>query len=373
MQWLETIYFFILVTYVVFILYNFSVFAGRKKQNADLENYTPKTTVTIIVPAHNEEQTISTCLQDIAAQKFPKDLLQVIVVNDHSTDNTSAIVQDFIKDIPDFFLLHTAEKGKKAAIIKAVQQATGKVIVTRDADTVVNNSFWLKSIIYNFETTGCHLLISPVILTPGNSFISTFQQLENLAITSLGLGMAKRQVPFVCSGANLAYKKEIFVELDPYKNNLQTASGDDMFLLKYFYRSRKKITANTQAAGPVYTPAENSFKSMLYQRLRWASKTGKINTLPVFSIGLLVLLTNTLCIPALCLGFVNGGYLSFSLLTLILKFIIDFLLLFLSARMFKQKVNWLWFLPAFLFNGLYVPAVTLASVFARPGWKSRSF
>jgi poly-beta-1,6-N-acetyl-D-glucosamine synthase len=184
--------------------------------------------------------------------------------------------------------------------------------------------------------------------------------------------MTKSKLPFVCSGANLAYKKEMFLKLEPYKDNLQIASGDDMFLLKRFYENKLKIEANFSHFAPVFTPAEDSLKKMLSQRLRWASKTSQISTFPVVFMGLLVLLANTLCIPALLLGFINGYYWPFSLFTLTLKFIIDFLLLFLSARMYQQKVNWLWLPLAFLFNGLYVPSLVVASVFVKPTWKSRS-
>ena len=185
--------------------------------------------------------------------------------------------------------------------------------------------------------------------------------------------MTKTRLPFVCSGANLAYKKEAFLKTDPYQDNLQIASGDDMFLLKGFYQNQLKIEANTSVQAIVYTPAQKSLKKMLSQRLRWASKTTKINTFPVFFAGVLVLLVNTLTLPALCLGFINGYYWWFSLFTLTLKFIIDFLLLFLSARMYQQKVNWLWFPLAFLFNGVYVPTVVVASVFVKPTWKLRKF
>ena len=144
-----------------------------------------------------------------------------------------------------------------------------------------------------------------------------------------------------------------------------------MFLLKYFYLNKYKIKSNNFSDAIIYTSAGHSWKKMLFQRLRWASKSGKINTLPVLFTGVLVVSANLVCVFALCLLFINSFYLTFSLFTLTLKFIIDFLLLFLSARMFKQKVNWLWLPMAFLLNGIYVPVITLASIFVKPKWKGR--
>ncbi len=370
MEWLKIVYLGILLLYTVFILANMP-FGAQK--NSSLKSVPPATPVTIIIPARNEESIIEKCLESISKQHFPKELLQVIVVNDHSSDNTQQVVLEFLnKNFQSPILLDLQnEEGKKSAIEQAIQKATGTIVITRDADTITDDPNWLSDIVQDFEKTNCDLLISPVFLSVNGSFLQTFQQYENIAITSLGLSMAKKNLPFVCSGANLAYKKDAFLTGQPYKNNKHIASGDDMFLLASFYKTGRKISANTSTSSIAQTPAENSLEKMLWQRLRWASKTTSVNTAPVFSIGLLVLLINVLYIPILCLGLFNTSYLWFGLLTFILKFIIDFLLLFLSARMFKQKVNWLWFPAAFVFNGLYMPAVALASTFVKPTWRSR--
>lgn len=372
MEWFRIIYFVLLMIYVVFILLNIpSLFTVKK--NSTIENTLRPDLVTIIIPARNEEKNILKCLQSLSLQEFPKEYLQVIVVNDHSTDDTGLLAKQYLQEhFPNSLLLELQnEEGKKSAILKAAEQASGSIIITRDADTFTNDPQWLNSILQHFQTTNCDLLISPVFLSSDNSFLQTFQQYENIAITSLGLSMAAKNIPFVCSGANLAYKKDVFLSEQPYKNNMHIASGDDMFLLKSFYKSKRQIKANLATSAIAFTPAEDSLKKMLIQRLRWASKTSSINTPPVFLIGVLVLLINMLCLAVFCLALFNTSYLWFGLLTFILKFIIDFLLLFLSARMFRQKINWLWFPVAFVFNGLYVPAVVLASSFIKPTWRPR--
>ena len=364
----------LLLIYAVFILGNCCVLLIQRKE-IGLKNYSPKTKITIIIPARNEEQTILKCLQSISIQQFPENLLQVIVVDDGSIDNTVTLAETFLKEnFVDYKLIRMESKepgGKKSAILKAIEQAEGSIIITRDADSYTENPLWLKSLVYSFEKENCDLLISPVILHGDNSFLSNFQKFENLAINALGLSMTKIKLPFVCSGANLAYKKEKFLQCQPYQNNLNLGSGDDMFLLKSFFLNRYSINSNTSTESIIYTGTETSFKKMLLQRLRWASKSGKINTLPVFFTGLLMLSVNALCLLALCLPFVNSLYLTISLLTLTIKFIIDFLLLILSARMFKQKVSWLLLPLAFLFNGIYVPVLTFASIFVKPNWKGR--
>ena len=361
--------------YAVFMLKNIFTFYPHKKIISLPANYSPQLNISIIIAARNEEEIIIQCLQSISNQEFPKEKLEVIVVNDHSEDKTTELADTFLKEsFQHFKILHLAEgeKGKKAAIIKAVEYSSGSVIITRDADTVTENNFWLKEIAFQFENKNCDLLISPVLLSGTNSFFSSFQKYENLAVTFLGLSMAKNKLPIVCSGANLAYKKEVFLNLNPYKNNLHIASGDDMFLLKAAFSGKCQIQQNVSANSLVYTQTENNLKKALFQRLRWASKTGKISTLPVFISGLILLFCNIACLIALIWPFIDSYYLPFCLFTLTIKFIIDFLLLFLSARMLNQKINLIWYLPAFILNLFYTPAIALGSVFIKPNWKGRS-
>lgn len=373
MQWIEGGILGIFTLYVIFVTIGIFILLARENE-LNSQDHTPSTPVTLIIPARNEEDNITKCLSSIATQNFPKELLQVIVVDDSSSDNTHAVSETFLKNnFPNYNIFRSSLAGKKSAITQAIQIATGKIIITRDADTYTTSTTWLKNIVAHFETTNCDLLISPTILSGNNSFLPTFQKFENLAIISLGASMAKIGMPFVCSGANLAYRKEAFLKTEPYKDNQNIASGDDMFLLKHFYINGLKIISNTSSGAAVFTPAESSFQKMLAQRLRWASKTGKINTFPVLFTGLLILIVNILALPILCLGFINSSYWWFSLFTLTLKFIIDFLLLFLSTRMYQQKVSWFWLPFAFLFNSMYVPLVVGASVFVKPTWKSRRF
>jgi cellulose synthase/poly-beta-1,6-N-acetylglucosamine synthase-like glycosyltransferase len=370
MNWLEITSISIILVYAVFILVNMVALVSQRQT---ISPQLPLQRITVIIPCRNEEENILTCLADIRGQNYPKELLQVLVVDDHSEDRTSALTVDFLsKNFPDATLiqLQGAERGKKTALLKAILQAKGTIIVTRDADTFGANSNWLRNISHEFSSGNCDLLIMPTLLQGNESLLSTFQQLENLAMNALGSSMARMGLPFVCGGANLAYQKSSFMQADPYRDNLHVASGDDMFLLKCFWKKGLSIRSSDKFQ-KVYTKSESSSGKALSQRIRWASKSGKISIFPVYFTGFLVAAANLVCAVSLLLPFINRHYLTVSLLCLGLKLIIDFLLLFLSARMYKQKVSWPWLPPAFLLNGLYVPFTLLASVTRKSTWKSR--
>lgn len=375
MGWFELFCLLAVLVYTVFLLVNIFTLFPRKKIRSSSTDLVPNTLLTLIIAARNEEKNIQACLEDIAGQDFPKEYIEVVVVNDHSEDRTAEIAETYLEEnFLHYQLLHLEEgqKGKKAALLKAIAQSKGDIIITRDADTLAHSKQWLKETADWFANSNCDLLVSPVLLSGNNSFSTAFQKYENLALVMLGAGMAKNNLPIVCSGANLAYKKETFVRLDPYQDNLHIASGDDMFLLKKAFRGACIIHSSSHPNSVVYTPAEAGPKNALFQRLRWASKTGRISILPVFLSGLTLILANTACLLAGIYLFVDSSYLAFGLFTLIIKLLIDFLLLFLSARMFNVKFSPAWYLPAFVFNIAYTPAIALVSLFVKPVWKGRN-
>lgn len=376
MNWVVVYSLLAIVVYTVFLAQN--IFAARRKgktmnQTHDIQIRRDMASfhVSIIIPARDEAQNIVRCLQSIVSQEFPKEQFEILVVNDHSSDETARIAGDFLADkniSHKIISLAENEKGKKTALLKGVEEAKGEIIITRDADTFGDDKEWLKKIVLEFENNQPDLLLLPVLLSGNNSFAATFQRYENLAISMLGFGMARNNLPMVCAGANLAYRKEFFQKLQPYQNNLHIASGDDMFLLKKAYQQKAKIGSLNAA---VQTPAGADLKSAFHQRIRWAAKGAKLLTGPIFFSSLVLLAGNLAALVALICPLIDASYLAFGLFGLLIKLLIDFLLLFLSARMFKTKLSPAWFIPAFIFNLFYTPVIALCSVLVKPIWKGR--
>ena len=374
MTWFEVLIGGILSVYTLCIMITMFFLLLSTTEKHELSVFIPKEKISILIPFRNEKQTILKCLRGIVEQKFPKDLVEIILVDDHSEDNTKSIVHAFLKEKQIFYKLIDLKEekriGKKAAIELAVFQSSGSIIITRDADTYTESNLWLKSIAYHFQNANCDLLLAPVILS-GTSFLQSFQQFENIAITTMGYAFAKIKLPFVCSGANLAYKKDFFLKADPYKCNVHIPSGDDMFLLQTFLDKGFSISTTKDSLSIVYTSAENSFRFFLNQRLRWASKAKKIKIKTALGIGSLLFLTNIGLLISCFLALINTTNINFCLFALLYKCIIDFLLLFLGSIMYKLKPNFTFYIPAFIANLFYVSFVTMASINVKSSWKGR--
>src|SRR5690606_10711055 len=109
----------------------------------------PRTKVSVLIAARNEEANIGRTLSDILAQNYPQELLEIIVVDDHSTDRTPAIVRSFVARGVKLLTLNESEplnSYKKKAITLAIAEATGQLIVTTDADCRMENE-WLATVV----------------------------------------------------------------------------------------------------------------------------------------------------------------------------------------------------------------------------------
>jgi biofilm PGA synthesis N-glycosyltransferase PgaC len=373
MIWLKILVVAALLVYTIFMLVSIFALLFAKK-DPDFTKFTPLEKISIIVPFRNEEHTIVKCLESLAGQDFPKELLELILVDDNSEDDTKKAAEIFLHARSFTYQLIDLKthnlSGKKAAIELAVAKASSSIIITRDADTYTKSSRWLKSIAYEFVVTKPKLLVAPVMLS-GTSFIQLFQRFENLAISSIGYVFAKKKLPFVCSGANLAYRKDSFLQVNPYKDNLHIASGDDMFLLQSFKEAKFSINTIKNPCAIAYTKAEKDVPSFINQRLRWAGKTKNMRLKTAWFIGSLLFLTNLAVLITAFLAVFSGTNIKFCLFTLIYKCIIDFLLLFLGAIMYKQKLNFAFYIPAFMANLFYTPFIAVAAISVKPSWKGR--
>src|ERR1017187_1661045 len=216
MLWLNIVVIAVFSVYTLFTLVPVFVFLfdwRNEKLYLYIYGFTPKEKISIIIPFRDEAHTILNCLKGIVEQDFPKELTEIILVDDNSEDDTKQLAERFlIEKQVTYKLIDLKEKnltGKKSAIEQAVTQSMGSIIITRDADTYTKSNHWLMSISYRFANSNADLLLAPVILS-GTSFIQAFQQFENIAMTCVGYAFAKIKLPFVCSGANLAYKKDSF-------------------------------------------------------------------------------------------------------------------------------------------------------------------
>lgn len=345
---------------------------GFIKTNYFHPTYSHTTPLTIIICARNEEKTIGRCIVSILKQDYDLSKIQLVLINDASTDTTVFQAESILKNSKINFKIisNPIQKGKKLSITYAISQANNELLVMRDADTFTTSTLWLQNISDFFETTKSDLIIAPVVIANNFGILWALQAIETNVLTVMSCGSAYFNKSFLCNGANLIFTKSIFEKVNGYSSHLKIASGDDVLFLEDVKKiPSTKISYLKSEQAIVYTYPAFSFKKLISQKIRWASKfktnKNKLNLL----LALLSFSVNLLWLFCLFYSFFvpqNGGFILFFVL---FKLIIDFLLLFLASRFVKNKGLGWFSLPVGCIYPMYAFVVAFASVFIKPKWK----
>ena len=344
---------------------------------AKISGTSPATKVSIIIPARNESENIGRLLRDIQRQDYPEDLLEVIVVDDHSEDTTFEIASSFhVKVFKLEDLLMDAEPSevyKKRAIELAVQQASGKLIITTDADCRMEPD-WIKSMVTCYERSSYKLIAAPVVLEQDDTLFENFQVLDFCGMQAITGASLQNGLYNMANGANLAFEKEAFLQVNGYKGIDTKASGDDMLLVYkiaqqypgavHFLKSKEAI---------VRTAVMHSFADFLQQRFRWTSKSGSYQDKRMTLIlGLVYLFVLTILINlsyAITTSYSMAWAVFF--LQLILKSVVDYIFLQSAASFFDRNDLMRTFITSELLHCWYIVFVgTLGNIFPYT-WKGR--
>jgi len=334
----------------------------------------PKTHVSVLIAARNEEKRIHYTIEDILAQNYPRELMDVIIVDDHSTDQTADIILSYANQGVRLLKLNEDKplnSYKKKAITEAIKISNGELIVTTDADCRMGKK-WLKTIVSLYEKDDMKIISSPVAYFEEKNIFEELQTLEFLFLIGLGASTIGNKIPSTCNGANLAYRKDVFFELEGFRGIDDLASGDDeLFLHKVASHYPDGIAFCKSSDAIVYTHAKFNLKEFIDQRKRWASKSTRYKNKKIVALGAFIWLSNIFfCLNAL-LGFYNPAYWTIAALLLLLKFLAELSFLIPLTRFIKRP-GLLWLLPALtVIHIFYLIYIGVAGNSGKYLWKGR--
>ncbi|MEO1712759.1 MAG: glycosyltransferase, partial [Bacteroidota bacterium] len=192
--------------------------------------YKPQAPLVVLIPARNEEASITACLHSLQAQNYPDHLWSCLVVDDHSTDQTRAQITSF-QDPRIKLLTLTKEDvgGKKQALQLGIDQSSEPIILTTDADCILPSD-WLRSMAYHFEQKEAWFVSGNVVFSPERNGFERFQALDLLGMMGLTMAGIASGMMHLGNGANLGFSREAFLAVGGYTGNAERASGDDVFL-----------------------------------------------------------------------------------------------------------------------------------------------
>ncbi len=352
----------IYLCYVIFII---SGLFRHKKLIIESQINSPS--VSVVIAARNEELNLPYIIQDLIAQEYPLNKLEVIFIDDRSTDSTNQILKKacddygFIKYI-QIKNLNEGMTPKKNALSKGIEIASGEIIISTDADCRVGK-FWVSSMAYSVKNKDCITIGYSEIDENQKSIFELYQKLDFFGIIIANAGAAGWNCFWSGTGQNLAYFKKDYLAIDGFEKVKDRISGDDMHLVQSISKIKKgymHIDPNSFTK----TRSLSSIRDFINQRIRWSSNA-KSNLkdnpfffgflLTSFSINVIILLTIFLENPLIYIY--------------LLKFISDGIIIYLGSKLFERKIYPLIYCLWAIIQPVYIPIIGLLGIKEKFTWK----
>ncbi len=345
------------------------------------DSFIPQTKVSILVPARNEAANIEACIQSIFAQKYPRHLFELIIIDDHSTDATPRLVRIMKKKYPQLSLICLADLQvdqdhiafKKWALEQGIAKAKGDLIVGTDADCMVSEN-WLNLLVSFYESKKYAFIAAPVNFFQEQNQLEYFQSLDFIGMMGITGAGIHGKFQHMCNGANLAYERSAFEAVGGFKGIDGRASGDDMLLLQKMAKQfPERIGFLKNPAATVHTKAMPDWRSFLNQRIRWASKSYDYPEWQVtFRLAMVFLFCCFILFSPLLIPFL-GWYAAIIFVGMLLvKGIVDYFFLGAMSRFFGRSALMKKYWSAVPLHLIYIVSVgILANITKTYEWKGR--
>lgn len=244
-------------------------------------------------------------------------------------------------------------------------------MVTTDGDCRVGPE-WLTTIESFYVHTNCKLITGGVSFLPNDSFFKKLQVVEFASLIGSGAASLHMGFPNMCNGANLAYEKQAFVEVNGFFGNENVPSGDDEFLMHKIYRQYPgKVLFLKNKEALVETEAKANIIEFIHQRKRWASKWNFYSFLNIKILALFVFTYNFSLLASIILLLFNSFPPKVFLMLILPKIFMEFVFLQSILKEINKKIPVLPFLFLVFFYPFYIVLIGLISNVGGYEWKGR--
>lgn len=364
----------LIISYFFCILYVtlISVFIigwNRTKVFHNVENNNLDLLVSLIIPVRNEAKNILRLLHALEKQTYANS--EIVLVNDHSTDDTLDIISDYIAKKDNMLLVDAVGHGKKNALREGIDNSIGQLIVCTDADCIPQPQ-WIETIADFYTENEPDMIIAPVVMAYNNSGFQQMQALEFMSLQAATAGATCAGFPIMCNGANLSFTREAWnINNDNLRN--EKLSGDDMFLMMSIKKRNGKISFLKSDKAVVFTKPCSNIADFFNQRKRWVSKSPAYYDKDVILTALMVIAISIVMVLNLAFAvFVDSAYWIPLAFIFLVKIIADRFLLFSFGKFVQSTQLLRWILPLSIIYPFYVLYATIAGLFGNFNWKGRN-
>lgn len=260
----------IIITFFFMVLF-LTLLKNRKSMYEEPTSLKKQPTVSVVVPAYNEEETIGESIESLMAVDYPKGLYEIIVVNDGSTDKTAEIVKEYEK-CGIVLIDNKKNRGKSSSLNLGMKKAKGELVACMDADTIIKPDT-IKKAIKHFDGSRVGAVIIQVNVKEPKNWLEKIIDVEY----KMGLGFYLKIFSFLnclylTPGQCSIYRRDMLLEIGGFD---EKSIVEDMEIAYRIQKAHYKIRCclSTEA----YTKVPNNVRSLYHQRKRWYS--GSIMTI----------------------------------------------------------------------------------------------
>lgn len=334
--------------------------------------------VTVIIPARNEEERIGRCLHALMRQDYPTEKLTIIVIDDQSTDRTAEVVTDAAQSSRFPITLFKSEQTstirnpKIRALTLGIQHSLSEIIVTTDADCTAG-PHWISSINSYFEERVG--VVTGLTVYEYDSRISRLfwgiQFLDFISYTAIAAGAIGLGKVLVGNGSNMAFRIQAFDESGGFDTLTHVNTGDDSLLAQKIVESGSwKARFASDGDARVITRPAITIREALHQRMRWVGQTAYYPPYMMFFMicTFILFVELTVLLP---MSLFTGNNLPW--IILLLLFTADYFMMKRFTILTSTGETMKYFLPTAFIHIPYILIATVGGYFFSFEWKDREF
>jgi N-acetylglucosaminyltransferase len=267
------VYLFIFIVFLNRYVFGLYLTLVRKRKLAErIEGYEP--TITIVVPLFNEGRSIYDTIVSLVNLDYPKDKLEVTVVDDCSTDDSYEWAQKAAAEHTNVTVLRNPHNmGKRMGINNAVRASKAEIIVSVDSDVIVFPTA-LRELVAGFVSPQVAAVGGRVhVSNPNANWLTRLQTIKYYYGQEHLKNLERGVDQVMClSGCLTAYRRHVLIELEPVLDNrnilgIPIKYGEDRFLTHQIVRRGYKTRLNLKAI--CFTKAATTMSGYFNQQLRW--------------------------------------------------------------------------------------------------------
>lgn len=353
--------------YILFVIFFLSGLYRIKQNKYEVSDWP---LASIVIPARNEEKNLPNIFQDLAQLDYPKNKLEIILVDDRSTDNTGDLMDHFCKKNPNSFHIKIADRSKtmtpkKHALTKGIDSSNGEYILSTDADCRIPPG-WVKSMVKTLHGDVGIVVGASSIDHLKHSSLIHYQLIDFLALVAANAGAIGWGFSWTGTGQNLAYKRTFFDEIGGFHPVKDRVSGDDIYLVQAI-GGRYGSVFNSDPASFVKTQPVEKVGEFISQRIRWSSNSRYAARTDLFF--LFFLLNAFILNASFFIALFNPA--TYVILPMIFgfKFISDALVIFSGAAKLHIQLPSIMFIVWSILQPVYIPLVGLGGLIGKFKWK----